>query len=300
MIKRSIDIIVSATALMILLPFILLLCLVIWHKPIYTQERYGKGRRIFTLYKIRTMNIPNPNDNRKIEDLQRDRRVTKIGKVLRAFHLDELPQLVNILKGDMSIVGPRPIPVIMKTEGLLNWEKRNAVRPGVTGLAQLYCTKYTTLVRKFRFDVLYVKKQSLWLDIKLILATSRRVMPLVAFVLCTIGILLATLLPIPEESIPGTGLLWQADKFAHFGMFMVWAIAAYWFLRSFVREWPNLLFILFCAGGVLAWSTEFAQKFIPLRNSSPLDYFADMVGILYVMLLLILGRKKGLCKNAVS
>ena len=291
MIKRSIDIIGSATALVILLPFILLLCLVIWHKPIYTQERYGKGRRIFTLYKIRTMNIPNPNDNRKIEDLQRDSRVTKVGKVLRAFYLDELPQLVNILKGDMSIVGPRPIPVIMKTEGLLNWEKRNAVRPGVTGLAQLYCTKYTTLVRKFHFDALYVKKQSLWLDIKLILATSRRVMPLVAFVLCTIGILLATLLPIPEESIPGAGLLWQADKFAHFGMFAAMGVASALFGREFLGHTRKLLLFILAWGVILGAGTEIGQSFQPLRETSFLDFIADMVGILYILGLILLDRR---------
>lgn len=179
MIKRSIDIVFSLVALMVLLPFIGLLCLAVYvedrRNPLFAQSRYGKDKRTFNLLKIRTMNIPMPNDKRKIEDRQRDRRVTKVGNFLRAFHLDELPQLLNIIKGDMSFVGPRPIPCIMKVDGILNWKERNVMRPGLTGIAQLYCTKYTSLARKFHFDILYIKKQSLWLDFKLVLATSRMI-----------------------------------------------------------------------------------------------------------------------------
>ena len=240
------------------------------------------------MFKIRTMNI---ETGRAIEDIPvKDKRITSVGKLLRAFHLDELPQLVNIIKGDMSLVGPRPIPVIMKVDGILNWEARSVIKPGVTGMAQLYCTKYTSLARKFHFDVLYVKKQSLWLDIKLMAITSKIVLPLVAFAACTAGILLATLLPIAEESIPGAGLLWQADKFAHFGMFMVWAVAAYWFGRDFISHYKLLSAICFC-GMVLAGGTEIAQYFVPLRNISAADYVADMVGVFYIVVLLIIGRK---------
>jgi len=243
------------------------------------------------------MNIPDPNDNHTIEDLQKDRRITRVGKILRAFHLDELPQLFNILKGDMSLVGPRPIPVGLTVDGIPNWEQRSVMRPGLTGMAQLYCTKYTSLARKFRFDVLYVKKQSLWLDIKLLAITSKMVLPLMVFIACTAGILLATLLPIAEENIPGTGVLWQADKFAHFGMFMVWAIAAYWFGCGFIKDYGKMLFLIFCGGLALGWITEAAQIFIPLRNASGWDYLADMAGVLYVVALLITGRNTGLCKK---
>ena len=133
------------------------------------------------MFKIRTMSI---ETGRAIEDIPlKDKRITRVGKFLRAFHLDELPQLVNIIKGDMSLVGPRPIPVIMKVDGILNWEARSVIKPGVTGMAQLYCTKYTSLARKFHFDVLYVKKQSLWLDFKLVLTTAWMIKRILVFVL---------------------------------------------------------------------------------------------------------------------
>jgi len=299
MIKRSLDIVFGAVALVILMPIILLACLAVYiedrRNPLFAHSRYGRGKRIFTLFKIRTMNVPNPSDNRKIEDLQRDRRITKVGRMLRAFHLDELPQLVNIIKGDMSFVGPRPIPCIMKPDGITNWEARSVIRPGLTGMAQLYCTKYTSLARKFHFDVLYVKKQSLWLDIKLLVITSRMVLPLAAFALWTGVILLAMLLPIAEESIPGAGLLWQADKVAHFGLFMVMGVATVWFGRGFLSHGKLLLFILFW-GLLLASGTEFAQSFQPLRNMSFFDFVADMVGIGYVVLLLVIARVTRLCK----
>ena len=304
MIKRSADIAFSSVALLVLLPLIGLLSLAVWaedrRNPLYSHIRYGKDMSFFTLFKIRTMDVPAPNENRKIEDKKRDRRVTKVGKFLRAFHLDELPQLWNILKGDMSFVGPRPIPVGLTVDGIPNWDQRSVIRPGLTGMAQLYCTKYTTLARKFHFDVLYVEKKSLWLDIKLMAITSKMIMSLVAFAACNAGILLATLLPISEENIPGTagtgGLLWQADKFAHFGMFMVWAIAAYWFGRGFLSHYKVLSAICFF-GMLLAGGTEIAQLLVPLRNMSPTDYVADMVGVLYVVALILIGRKTGLCKK---
>jgi len=299
MIKRSLDIAASSIALVALLPFILLLCLMVGRNPLFSRSRYGKDKRIFTMFKIRTMNVPEPNDNRRIEDMQRDRRVTRVGRFLRAFHLDELPQLWNILKGDMSFVGPRPIPCIMKVDGILNWRERNVIRPGLTGLAQLYCTKYTSLARKFHFDVLYVKKQSLWLDFKLVLATAWMIRSALAFALWTTVILLATLLPIAEGSVPGAGLLWQADKIAHFALFMVMGVAAVWLGRGFLSPGKLILFVLFW-GLLLAAGTELAQSFQPLRNMSSLDFVADMAGIGYIVLLLVIARVMRPCKRATS
>jgi len=298
--KRTIDIILGSIALLLLLPFILVACLAVYiedrRNPLFSHIRYGKDMSLFTLFKIRTMNVPETNDKRKIEDLQRDRRVTKVGRFLRSFHLDELPQLCSIIEGDMSFVGPRPIPVIMKVDGILNWEARSVIRPGLTGMAQLYCTKYTSLARKFHFDVLYVKKQSLWLDFKLMLATSKMIMPLVAFVGWTSVILLATLLPIAEESIPGAGVF-GFDKLAHFGLFMVWAITAYWFFHSFILDTVLLLGIIVLVGSFFGSVTEIGQMYLPTRQTSVWDYAADMAGILYIILLLIIARATVLCKK---
>lgn len=303
MIKRTIDIVFSTAALLLLLPFILAACLAVYaedrRNPLYSHIRYGKDMNPFALFKIRTMNVPAPNDNRKIEDRQRDRRVTKIGKFLRAFHLDELPQLVNILKGDMSLVGPRPIPVIMKPAGILNWNERGVVRPGLTGLAQLYCTKYTSLVRKFHFDVLYVKKQSLWLDIKLVAATFKIIVPLVSFSLCTVGILLATLLPF-TVSFPPSDTPMGMDKLAHFGMFTVMGVASVWFGREFLGYSGKLLLFILVWGVLLGAGTEFGQSLQPLREMSAFDFLADMVGTGYIIMLVWIARKKGLCRKAAS
>ena len=290
MIKRTTDIIASSVALIVLLPLILLLCLMVGRKPIFTQIRYGKDKRLFTVLKIRTMNALAPGDNRKIEDIQSDRRITRVGKFLRVFHLDELPQLVNILKGDMSFVGPRPIPVGLTVDGILNWDQRSVVRPGLTGMAQLYCTKYTMLARKFHFDALYVKKQSLWLDIKLLVATSKMVMPLVAFVGWTAIILLATLMPISEESIPAVGAFGHIDKLAHFLLFAVMTLIAVWFGRSFLGNLGSAVGFGVIWGLLLAGGTEFAQSFLPLRNMSALDFGANMAGVGFYVLMLVFDR----------
>ena len=290
MLKRSIDIIFSAAALLVLLLVILLLCLMVWledrRNPLFMQSRYGKNRRIFKMFKIRTMSI---ETGRAIEDIPlKDKRITSVGKFLRAFHLDELPQLVNIIKGDMSLVGPRPLPVIMKVDGILNWEARSVIKPGVTGMAQLYCTKYTSLARKFHFDVLYVKRASLWLDFKLALATAWMIKRLLAFGLWTGVILLATLLPIAGE---GISTIAHADKLVHFYLFAMMALAAVWFGESLMGSFRRAAWFCVLWGLLLAVGTEFAQSFLPLRNMSFLDFVADMIGVGYVVLCINLSRK---------
>lgn len=123
------------------------------------------------------MKVPKEGESRLDMDLEEDPRVTRVGKLLRATALDELPELVNILKGEMSFVGPRPLPYRIEDEEVSRYrtiaevpgyELRSQVRPGLTGLAQVYAPKGIDRRYKFRYDRLYVRKQSLWLDIRLI------------------------------------------------------------------------------------------------------------------------------------
>lgn len=284
MIKRTNDIIFSLSMLIGLSPLLLLISICIWlsdlHNPIFIQQRYGQNGSKFNLIKFRTMKVIQNGEQRTIIDLLEDGRVTNTGKLLRASHLDELPQLVNILNGDMSIVGPRPIPCDMQVMNIPNWQVRSLVKPGLTGLAQVHCTKYTGLRNKFRLDALYVRSASLWLDIKLVFATAYRIRSLIAFVLWTMVILLATMLPISENVINSIAPIPYIDKIGHFTMFLVMMVIAYWFAKSFTsRMRTSLAFgIVWCIG--LSAFTEIAQHYIPLRNMSVLDFIADFGGML--------------------
>lgn len=280
--KRIIDITCGTITLLVLSPLLTLISLAVYledrRSPLFLQRRYGKGEKIFLIMKFRTMRIVMPDEKRKIEDLKRDGRITKVGRFLRSAHLDELPQLINIIKGDMSIVGPRPVPCIMQVEGIENWEARNVIKPGLTGMAQLYCTKYTALRKKFRFDVLYIKRESLLLDARLVMATAWSIKKLLAFALWTGVILAATLLPITEESISATGFVY-ADKLAHYSSFMVMAFIAIWFGGTFLGSFKSSVVFGILWGLLLAGSTELAQFFLPLRNMSLPDIVADIAGI---------------------
>lgn len=294
MIKRTIDIVISTVALILLLPLLILIFCAIkiedGKAPLFYQQRYGKREKAFLLYKFRTMRIATLDEFRNIEDLKDDNRITKAGRFLRSCNLDELPQLINIIKGDMSIVGPRPIPCIMKVKRIANWKCRSTIRPGLTGMAQIYCTKYTSLRSKFKFDALYVKRMNLWLDIKIIVATAWSIKPLLAFVLWTGVILLATLLPIAEEGIPAGGAISQIDKVAHFLLFTIMAVIAFYFGISFLANFWRSIWFAIGWGILLAIGTEFAQSFLPLRNMSFFDIVADMIGIGCVTLSLTLSR----------
>jgi len=290
MIKRVIDLTICSAALIILSPLLIIFCIAVFledgKQPIFIQQRYGKNLRIFNIFKIRTMRLPPPDEKRKIEDLQRDNRITKVGRFLRSAHFDELLQLINIIKGDMSIVGPRPIPCIMKVDGIENWKARNVVLPGLTGMAQLYCTKYTDLRKKIKFDILYIRKQSLWLDIKLIAATAWSIKTPLAFMLWTGVILAATLMPISEETIPSLGVIGQLDKVAHFSLFAIMTYFAFYFGNSFLLDiWRSTWFATIW-GMLLSIGTEFAQSFLPLRNMSVGDFRANLAGIAFMLLIL--------------
>ena len=144
----------------------------------FVQERCGRGGKAFRALKFRTMRVPKDGEDRLDIDLECDPRVTKVGRLLRATALDELPELVNILKGDMSFVGPRPLPYLIEDEESLRYrtlsevpgfELRTRVRPGLTGLAQVYAPKSADRRIKFRYDNVYVRSMNLSLDLRLIL-----------------------------------------------------------------------------------------------------------------------------------
>jgi len=172
--KRLIDLIIAIPAVTILLPVFLIVALAIRLSSkgpaVFKQERAGKQGRAFTFYKFRTMRTdidpfgPSP----KSAD---DTRLTKTGKFLRETSLDELPQFFNVLKGDMSLVGPRPLYMEQMAEWNQRQKKRLLVKPGITGLAQISGRGTLTREQKLELDVKYVESASLQLDIKIILAT---------------------------------------------------------------------------------------------------------------------------------
>jgi len=142
---------------------------------IFTQERAGKGGRPFVFYKFRTMRTdvdpfgPSPKSDN-------DTRLTRIGRFLREYSLDELPQLVNILGGRMSLVGPRPLYVSQMAEWDERQKKRLLVKPGLTGLAQVSGRGGLTREEKLELDVKYVESACFWLDCRIILATAVQVL----------------------------------------------------------------------------------------------------------------------------
>jgi len=180
--KRSLDIFLSGIMLFLSVPVFLPIALAIRLEdggPIfYRQERWGKGGTRFRVYKFRTMV---PDADRKfglIQAVENDRRITRIGRLLRAMGLDELPQILNILAGEMSFVGPRSLAVgevvrddkreLLRYEDIPGFRRRLSVRPGLTGLATIYIPKDASPYRKFRYDLLYIRRQSIWLDLHLI------------------------------------------------------------------------------------------------------------------------------------
>ena len=143
----------------------------------FRQNRWGRGRKPFSALKFRSMRKGSEKE-RSIQAGREDPRITPVGRFLRACAMDELPQLWNIFVGDMSFVGPRALPIneIQSAEGdkdipdeaIAGFRERLAVRPGLTGIAQIYADRDTTRARKFRYDLLYIRRQNFWLDIRLI------------------------------------------------------------------------------------------------------------------------------------
>ncbi|MGB8951133.1 MAG: sugar transferase [Candidatus Aminicenantales bacterium] len=180
--KRPFDIALSLFGIVISLPFWLLFALLIWLEDkgsvFYGQSRVGRNGRIFEALKFRSMVPDAEKDHGPVQAVENDPRVTSVGRILRATAMDELPQLLNILKGDMSFVGPRALrpeekevlgnPDQREIEEIPGYHERHAVRPGLTGLTQVFLPADTPRRKKFRYDLLYIRKRSFWLDLKLI------------------------------------------------------------------------------------------------------------------------------------
>lgn len=177
MFKRLFDIVFTGFFGLILAPFVaILVCMIrcfMGSSVIFKQQRPGLNANAFYIYKFRTMNNKKNTQGELLPDAQ---RLTNFGKLLRSTSLDELPSLWNVLKGDMSIVGPRPL--LMEYVPLYSVEqaRRHEVRPGITGWAQVNGRNAISWEEKFKLDVWYVENQSFWLDIKIILLTIKKVL----------------------------------------------------------------------------------------------------------------------------
>jgi len=175
--KRLLDFILSLMALIVLFPVLLVLTVLgaikMKGNPFFTQLRPGKDEKIFKLIKFRSMTCQKDKDGNLLPDEQ---RLTHYGKLLRSTSLDELPELINILKGDMSIVGPRPQLVRDMVFMTPEQRVRHSVRPGLTGLAQVSGRNNITWEQKFEFDLAYIDEGiTLWDDINIIFMTVEKV-----------------------------------------------------------------------------------------------------------------------------
>lgn len=181
--KRALDIALSGLGVLISAPLWALIAAAIkldTRGPVFFgQARVGKGGRIFRVLKFRSMIVDAEKDTGPMPAEEGDPRVTRVGRVLRATAMDELPQLWNIFRGDMSFVGPRalrPEEIDVDTAGrpvplqaIPGFAARSAIPPGLTGIAQIYARRDVSRRQKFRFDRLYVRRQSMLLDVRLIL-----------------------------------------------------------------------------------------------------------------------------------
>lgn len=174
--KPVFDFIIALIVLLVLSPVILILSLLVYFKlgkpVLFIQQRPGKSGKIFTLYKFRTMTDDHNISGELLPDIE---RIARFGSFLRKSSLDELPQLFNVLKGDISLVGPRPL--LIEYLPLYNEEqkKRHLVKPGITGWAQVNGRNAITWEDKFKLDVYYVENLTFFLDIKILFKTIYRV-----------------------------------------------------------------------------------------------------------------------------
>lgn len=176
-VKRCLDFLLSLCGFIVISPVLLVLCILVRVKlgrpVLFRQERPGRDEKIFTLCKFRTMTDARDENGELLPDAV---RLTKFGKFLRSTSLDELPELINILKGDMSLIGPRPL--LVKYLPLYNetQKHRHDVRPGLTGLAQINGRNAITWEQKFEYDVEYVNNLSFALDLRIFFGTVRSVL----------------------------------------------------------------------------------------------------------------------------
>ena len=179
LLKRPFDALLSGIGLLLSAPLWGAIALAIKLEdggPVFfRQERWGQGKRPIRVYKFRTMI---PNAERTVQATEEDPRITRIGRILRATAVDEMPQLLNIWRGEMSFVGPRALPMNerqvreddeeLSDEQIPGFEERLRLRPGLTGIAQIWAPRDVPRRHKFKYDLFYLKKQCFWLDLKLI------------------------------------------------------------------------------------------------------------------------------------
>ena len=175
-IKRALDVVLSAVGLVVLSPLLALIALAIrLDSPgpvVFHQKRFGKDRKLFEIYKFRTMRVDAPRDV-PTNDLRGSKGyITRVGRILRTTSLDELPQLWNILRGDMSLIGPRP--ALWNQEDLMAWRDRfgaSHIRPGLSGWAQVNGRDNVTVAEKARLDAEYVQMLSFRTDVRVLVKT---------------------------------------------------------------------------------------------------------------------------------
>ncbi|MDM1286220.1 sugar transferase [Acinetobacter indicus] len=175
--KRFLDFVASLVVLILLSPIFLAVTILLGiankGSPFFFQQRPGKNEKIFKIIKFKTMNDAKDSDGNLLPDAE---RLTKVGNFIRKTSLDEIPQLINVIKGDMSLIGPRPL-LVSYLDLYDEFEKqRHNVRPGITGWAQVNGRNAIDWETKFKLDVYYVENLSLWLDIKIALKTIRNVL----------------------------------------------------------------------------------------------------------------------------
>jgi lipopolysaccharide/colanic/teichoic acid biosynthesis glycosyltransferase len=174
--KRFFDFLAALVGLLLASPLLITLIIILSisnkGKPFFYQTRTGKKGKLFTIIKLKTMNDKVDSNGNLLPSLE---RVTKTGDVCRKYSLDEIPQLINILKGDMSLIGPRPLLPQYLQYYNEEQNKRHNVLPGITGWAQVNGRNTISWEKKFEYDVYYVKNQSFWLDLNIIFKTVERV-----------------------------------------------------------------------------------------------------------------------------
>ena len=176
--KRVLDIIISGIALLIISWFILLVALFLHFAnkgagAFFTQDRPGKDAKIFKVIKFKTMTDERDTNGNLLPD---EKRLTKVGKFVRSTSVDELPQLINVFKGDMSLIGPRPLLVQYLPLYNAEQKRRHEVRPGLSGWAQCHGRNAISWAEKFKLDVWYVDHCTLWTDIQVIFITIKNVL----------------------------------------------------------------------------------------------------------------------------
>ena len=174
--KRFIDFVLALVGLIILTPVFIIIMILLAvansGKPFFFQKRPGKNEKIFSIIKFKTMNDKKDAEGNLLSDAE---RLTKIGSFVRKTSLDEIPQLINVLKGDMSLIGPRPLRTYYLPLYSEEQKKRHNVKPGITGWAQVNGRNAISWTQKFEYDVWYVENISLLLDLKIFFLTIKKV-----------------------------------------------------------------------------------------------------------------------------